>query len=153
MARAFVLVALFWASIAHAEFSIEFATGVHHTDDANLLLVDFTRSARPLFGQSSYWQYNAGAWSGSRRAYIIGIARGLQWDKRNWHFRLSTGVSLISNTSDMLSTAFQFYEQVMAQRRVGNHGVALSYRHWSNANIKRPNYGMDFLGVQVDINW
>ncbi|MEE9595841.1 MAG: acyloxyacyl hydrolase [Acidiferrobacterales bacterium] len=56
-------------------------------------------------------------------------------------------------TSEMLSTAFQFYEQAMARRQFGNHGIALSYRHWSNAYIKRPNYGMDFLGVQMDLNW
>jgi len=53
----------------------------------------------------------------------------------------------------MLSTAFQFYEQAMVRRQFGNHGIALSYRHWSNAYIKRPNYGMDFLGVQMDLNW
>jgi len=84
---------------------------------------------------------------------VVGVARGLQWDRENLHVRLSTGVSLISETSEMLSTAFQFYEQAMVRKQFGNHGIALSYRHWSNAYIKRPNYGMDFLGVQMDLHW
>jgi len=71
---------------------------------------------------------------------------------KNLHVRLSTGVSLISETSEMLSTAFRFYEQAMVRKQFGNHGIALSYRHWSNAYIRRSNYGMDFLGVQMDLH-
>ena len=154
MKRILIIAALLiWMPATHADISVEIATGVHHTEDATLLLLDLTRPADPLFGQTSYWQFNAGGWSGEHEASVVGVARGLQWGRENFHVRLSAGVSLISETSEMLSTAFQFYEQAMVRRQFGDHGIALSYRHWSNGYIKRPNYGMDFLGIQMDLNW
>ena len=148
-----IAVLLIWMPATHADISVEIATGIRHTEDATLLLLDLTRPADLLFGQRSYWQFNAGGWSGEHEASVVGVARGLQWDRENLHVRLSTGVSLISETSEMLSTAFRFYEQAMVRKQFGNHGIALSYRHWSNTYIKRPNYGMDFLGVQMDLHW
>jgi hypothetical protein len=154
MKRILIIAALLiWIPTTHANMGVEVATGVHHTEDATLLLLDLTRPANALFGQTSYWQLNAGGWSGEHKASVVGVARGLQWDSKNVRVRLSAGVSLISETSEMLSTAFQFYEQAMVRRQFGNHGIALSYRHWSNGYIKHPNYGMDFLGIQMDLNW
>ncbi len=148
-----ILALLIWIPATHAEISVEIATGVHNTEDTTLLLLDLTRPADPLFGRESYWQFNTGGWSGDHKASVVGVARGLQWDRENLYARVSVGASLISETSEMLSTAFQFYEQVMVRRQFGNHGIALSYRHWSNAYIKRPNHGMDFLGIELDLNW
>jgi len=154
MKRILIIAALLiWMPATHADITLEIAAGVHRTDDATLLLLDLTRPANPLFGQTSYWQFNAGGWTGDHEASVVGVARGLQWDRENLYARLSVGASLISETSEMLSTAFQFYEQAMVRRQFGNHGIALSYRHWSNAYIKRPNHGMDFLGVEIDLNW
>jgi hypothetical protein len=154
MRRILIIAALLiWMPATQAAISVEVATGVHRTEDATLLLLDLTRPADPLFGQKSYWQFNAGGWSGDHKSGVLGVARGLQWDRENLHVRLSAGASLISETSEMLSTSFQFYEQAMVRTEFGNHGIALSYRHWSNAYIKRPNYGMDFLGLEVDFNW
>lgn len=95
------------------------------------------------------------ALSAIRRApRIVGIARGIQWDQGDGLFiRLSTGTSLISDTSIRLSTAFQLYEQFMAQKNLGNLSIAVSYRHWSNASMKRPNLGMDFLGGHLEYKW
>lgn len=154
MKRILIIAALLiWMPATHADVSVEIATGVHNTEDTILVLFDLTRPADPLFGQESYWQLNVGGWSGDYEAGVVGVARGLQWDRENLHVRLSVGASLISETSEMLSTAFQFYEQAMVRGRFGNHGIALSYRHWSNAYIKRPNHGMDFIGVEMDLHW
>lgn len=153
MKRVLVLAFLIWVPIANAEISVEFARGIRYTDDTSLVLLDITRPTRPLFHQKSYYQFNLGAWDGARRASVVGIARGLQWGSENSYIRVSAGASLISNTSDRLSTALQFYEQAMLRKQLGRYGIALSYRHWSNANIRKPNYGMDFLGVQADFNW
>ena len=153
MKRILIIAALvIWMPATYADVSVEIATGVHRSEDTTLLLLDLTRPADPLFGQKSYWQFNAGGWTGDHEASVVGVARGLQWDREDFHVRLSVGASLISDTSEMLSTAFQFYEQAMVRRQFGNHGIALSYRHWSNAYIKRPNYGMDFLGIEMDLN-
>ncbi len=92
-----IAVLLIWMPATHADISFEIATGVHRTEDATLLLLDLTRPADRLFGQKSYWQFNAGGWSGDHGASVVGVARGLQWDRENLHVRLSTGVSLIRN--------------------------------------------------------
>lgn len=144
---------LLWMPATHADIGVEIGTGVHRTEDTTLLLLDLTRPASSLFGQDSYWQFNAGGWSGEHATSLVGVARGLEWDRETFHVRLSAGISLISETSEMLSTALQFYEQAMVRKQFGNHGVALSYRHWSNGYIKRPNHGMDFLGIETDFHW
>ena len=104
-----IAVLLIWMPATHADISVEIATGVHRTEDATLLLLDLTRPADRLFGQKSYWQFNAGAWSGEHEASVVGVARGLQWDRENLHVRLSTGVSLVCETSEMLAPALLFY--------------------------------------------
>ena len=41
----------------------------------------------------------------------------------------------------------------MIQRHIGGVDLGLSYRHWSNARIKTPNVGMNFLGLQIQTTW
>ena len=148
-----LFVSLFHLSSAYAydepEISMEVGTGIRNTESTNLYLLGVTVPARPLFDTKSYVQYNAGGWDGPNKSSLVGIARGLQWNNKNTRVRLSTGGSFISDTSNRLSTSFQFYEQFMIEHKSGNSTVALSYRHWSNAYMKLPNLGMDFLGLQV----
>ena len=136
------------------ELSVEISQGALYNRNSDLVLLGYTQPAPEFLGQKSYRQINVGAWDGPISASIVGIARGIQWDHGNGSFiRLSTGTSLISDTSYRLATAFQFYEQFLIQKNVGNLSFSLSYRHWSNAFIKRPNYGMDFLGGHIEYKW
>jgi hypothetical protein len=141
---------LFIHSAQAVDMAMEIGSGTFYTKDTNLLLVGITAPADPFLGTNSYHQLNIGGWTGPRNASVVGVAKGLQWDFAHTYVRLSTGGSLISNTSDRLSTAFQFYEQFMIRYNAKGLNIALSYRHWSNANIKEPNYGMDFLGLQIE---
>src|SRR6266849_3210971 len=142
-------IALLSLCSANAQVTIELDHGIIHSRDANLVLLGFTVPAEPLFRSNSYYQFNIGGWTGPRSAYSIGVAGGLQWDFRHTTMRLSLGGSLISNTSDQLSTPFEFYEQFMIQRHIGGVYLGLSCRHWSNAGIKTPNIGMNFIGLQI----
>lgn len=135
------------------ERAAEVATGVFYNQDSSLVVMSATAPSRPFLGQNSYYQLNVGSWGGPYAASFVGFAKGLQWGRSNMYVRLSSGGSLISATSERLSTSFQFYEQLMVHRRIGRGGVALSYRHWSNAGLKKPNLGMDFIGLQIDIDW
>jgi hypothetical protein len=151
-----VFVILFFASGAQAaswEKSLELSAGVFFNEGSNLVLLGVSKQAKDLLGQRSYWQLNAGFWGGEYNANLLGIARGVQLGTRKTFVRLSSGVCLISKVSDRLSTNFQFYEQLMVYRRLGAVGLGLSYRHWSNGSIKMPNWGMDFAGAQLDLNW
>ena len=137
---------------AHAEVTVELGAGVGYTN-SNLLLLGYTEPTRPIWGVSTYTQYNVGAWDGRREASVVGVAKGLEWALGRARLRLSSGASLISETSSRLSSNFEFYEQLMLQHRLSDFDIALSYRHWSNANIKSPNLGMDFIGVQIEHSW
>lgn len=157
-----ILAALFGAeasasldlSVPAPEINVEISSGALYNKQSDLVLLGYTLPAPSLFGLKSYHQVNVGAWDGQLSASVVGIARGLQWDQEDGSFvRLSTGTSLISNTSYRLSTAFQFYEQLTFQKNMGNFTYGVSYRHWSNAFIKRPNYGMDFFGGHVEYRW
>lgn len=142
----------FLGSAARAEMSVEVGRGVVYTD-GTMVLLGLTVPARPVFGASSYWQYNLGGWDGRRETSVGGLARGLEWHLPDTLFRLSSGVSLISATNGRLSSTFEFYEQFLVQKRFADTNIALSYRHWSNANIKLPNLGMDFVGFQMEKKW
>ena len=68
MKRILIIAALvIWMPATYADVSVEIATGVHRSEDTTLLLLDLTRPADPLFGQKSYWQFNAGGWTGEVR--------------------------------------------------------------------------------------
>jgi len=138
---------------AEQDLSLELGTGVLYTDNSSLLMLGLERDDGWLFGLRSYITTNVGAWSGDLGAANVGLAKGVTWNMGGWGYRLSSGVSLISNTSTHLSTAFQFYEQFLVSTSIAGHPVALSYRHWSNGNIKKPNYGVDFLGLETRMTW
>jgi hypothetical protein len=153
------LLGALWVASAHAatndvEFTVEVGAGANHTRHTDLLLLGITRASAPLFGVDSYVQFNAGGWRGRYDTATVGVARGLQWQWGGTRLRASLGGSLISDTEeDRLSTAFQFYEQFAVQRRIGDVGAALSFRHWSNGRIKLPNGGMNFLGLEFEYRW
>lgn len=46
-----------------------------------------------------------------------------------------------------LSTAFQFEDRVAAGLHVGRGELALEYSHYSNADIKKPNEGVDVVAL------
>lgn len=136
------------------EFTLELGEGINHTRETELLLLGVTKPTSPVFGVDTYTQLNIGGWVGRYESVTIGAAKGLQWRWGGTRLRASLGASLISHTEDdRLSTAFQFYEQLAIQRQFGTFGLALSFRHWSNARIKQPNGGMNFLGLELEHHW
>ncbi len=152
------LVVLLLAADAQAlefdQLTLELAGGFNHTRETELLLLGVTKPTSPFLGVDTYTQLNLGGWAGRYDSATIGAAKGLQWRWGDTRLRVSLGASFISKTQeDRLSTAFQFYEQLAVQRPIGNLRVALSYRHWSNARIKQPNGGMNFLGVELEHRW
>jgi hypothetical protein len=146
-------IALLGLPSANAQVTIDIGAGAFQSEGATLVLLGFTIPAERLFGSKSYYQFNAGGWTGSRNAYVIGVARGLQWDIRQTTIRASLGASLISETNDLLSTPFEFYEQFLIQRHIGGVDLGLSCRHWSNGGIRTPNVGMNFIGLQIQTTW
>lgn len=51
------------------------------------------------------------------------------------------------------STAFQFEDRLAAGMHLGDGELALAYTHYSNADIKTPNDGLDILAVGYRHPW
>lgn len=153
------LLGLLMATNVHAadknpKLTVEIGGGLNNTRNSELVLLGLMYDNAPLFGIDSYTQVNLGGWRGRTEAATVGVAKGLRWQWGDTRVHASLGGSLVSDTDDaQLSTAFQFYEQLAVQRQFGDIGAALSYRHWSNGGIKKPNGGMNFLGVEFAYRW
>lgn len=144
-------------AISHAAqgaVNVELAAGVNGNWKSNLLLVGLTREAGTFLGLPTYQELNIGGWGGGEYvSSVAGIAQGLRIPFGATLFEVSTGGSYVSETSRRLSTEFEFYEQFVLRRDIAGTNLALSYRHWSNAGIRYPNRGMDFIGFGLSHSW
>jgi lipid A 3-O-deacylase len=111
-----------------------------------------------------YWDLSAAQWSADAPAGLndslvdIGFTPTLRWqanDLRGVYLEAGIGLHFLSHTSlggRRFSTAFQFGDHLGLGYRFGAKGAYdLSYRfqHHSNADIKKPNAGMDFHQVRL----
>lgn len=111
-----------------------------------------------------YWDLSAAQWSADAPAGLndslvdIGFTPTLRWqanDLRGFYLEGGIGLHFLSHTSlggRRFSTAFQFGDHLGLGYRFGTKGAYdLSYRfqHHSNADIKKPNAGMDFHQVRL----
>lgn len=65
-----------------------------------------------------------------------------------WYFKAGIGVAYLSDTQiagRILSTRFQFEDQLGIGWQHRQHDLSLVYRHYSNAGIEKPNHGIDLV--------
>lgn len=74
------------------------------------------------------------------RAYGIEV-------KSDWYFRAVIGMGLLTKKGKRLGGNFQFTEEV----ELGYKRVGIGYKHISNAGIKKPNLGRDFIQMSINI--
>jgi hypothetical protein len=111
-----------------------------------------------------YWDLSAGQWradapAGQNDSLVdIGLTPTLRWqanDLRGFYIEAGIGVHLLSRTSlggRRFSTAFQFGDHLGFGYRFGAKGaydLGVRIQHHSNADIKKPNAGMDFSQVRL----
>lgn len=140
------------ASPARAELAVSVGNGLNATS-GSLILAGMRFSANPLFGKRSYYELSAGGWDGVYGTALISGARGIEFGGERWRVGGSFGVSLISDTSAALGSAFQFTEHVQVAYRLRRSEMGAFYRHWSNASLKEPNLGVDFAGLIATYRW
>ncbi|HEV8018969.1 MAG TPA: acyloxyacyl hydrolase [Steroidobacteraceae bacterium] len=72
------------------------------------------------------------------------------WERPTWGVYFGAGASYKTETDQLNSTAWNFAWQLAARGRL-SHAVSLelAIRHWSNANIRRPNRGQDFATLAL----
>lgn len=118
---------------------------------------------------SGYWEASFGRWNsdhgpegGSAWVTQLGLTPVLRlypgsWGGR-WFLEGGIGVNVLlpiyRSRSKRFSTAFNFGDHLAVGRRFGEgarHELALRLQHFSNAGIKQPNPGEDF--VQLRYSW
>jgi hypothetical protein len=65
-----------------------------------------------------------------------------------WSLRFGIGAAFLSDTQiagRILSSHFQFEDQLGLEWTSGRHRLGLVYLHYSNAGIEKPNHGLDLL--------
>lgn len=141
-------------------------------EDAQALVVGAiwkTEWAEPFGGGdlSVYWEVSLGRWfadqadgSGSDSAWVtqIGATPVLRWTSRasvHWFVEGGIGANFllpIYRSSDKrFSTSFNFGDHIAVGARFGEydrHELALRIQHFSNAGIKHPNPGENFLQLR-----
>ncbi len=122
------------------------------------------------FGRlSGYWEAAFGRWSsdvdgngGNAWVTQIGVTPVLRLYPRSWGGRwfLEGGIGfnflqpIYRSASKSFSTTFNFGDHLAVGRRFGRdrrHELALRFQHFSNAGIRSPNPGEDFL--QLRYSW
>lgn len=123
----------------------------------------FEGNGRHLTG---YWDFSLARWRGTayegdpnRRQNItsVGITPVLRYqadDGKGWYAEGGIGANLLShvyhNGGKRLSTAFEFGDHLGVGYVFANKwDVALKLQHFSNASIKEPNDGVNFVVLKV----
>ena len=123
----------------------------------------FASNGRHLGG---YWDLSASYWRGTayrnvpgqhQNLAVIGVTPVVRYqrdDKLGWYAEAGIGANLFSelydNDGHQLSTAFQFGDHAgIGYVTPTNWDFGLKIQHFSNASIKRPNGGANFLVVSA----
>jgi len=85
---------------------------------------------------------------GSQFVYAS-ISGGLYLEYSNLFVRGFFGPGLISSTDSRLSTHLQFFSDAGVGVNLDGAILGVGYKHISNASIKQPNLGRDFVYVQA----
>jgi len=113
-----------------------------------------------------YWDASIAQWRGTAYRDVRGqhqnitnigftpVFRYQRDDLKGWYGEGGIGVNLLSelynNDGNRLSTAFQFGDHIGAGYVFDNQWeVGMKIQHFSNASIKKPNSGANFLQLKI----
>jgi lipid A 3-O-deacylase len=122
----------------------------------------FASNGRHLGG---YWDANLAVWrlesyrnvpNLHKNIAVIGLTPVLRYQddsKLGWYAEAGIGVSLLStlykNEDKELSTAFQFADHLGVGYTTAKWDFGLKFQHYSNASIKNPNAGANWVIAKV----
>ena len=149
----YILFTLF-AFSAHAEFS-----GFVGIGDGTLKHQAFERTVSLGWvihpGDAFFVKPEIGGWIGGfgMPSYFVGVPLGFQvWIPATGAFcHMAVGPSWISNPDSELSSHLQFDTEFGFGLQSDKAEIGLIWKHFSNAGLKLPNQGRDFLGLQLRV--
>lgn len=111
--------------------------------------------------QGIYWQYKLGYFgegSGDptrKSSFYASTGPGMLIDLQPVEMRAGYGLAAISNPDSYLGGRFpQFQGEIyLGLRDPKGNGIGVQYEHISSAGIVTPNYGRDFMVLQLSQKW
>lgn len=70
---------------------------------------------------------------------------------KNFYMKGTEGFSYISQTNRLLATNFEFNEQGSIGVKFPKFSIGFLFSHFSNAGIRQPNIGQDFMGFEANL--
>lgn len=140
---ALVFIVLCFTVIAEENVTLKFGSGLNHNPQAALYSLGFENG----FKRSKYFhKVDFGFWTDAEArnsssifgSFLIGRRFGTL---RSLNVSLLAGVLIMSGPDRVLATPFQLTEEVS----VGYQRFSIGIKHISNAAIKTPNLGRDFI--------
>lgn len=153
---------------AHAVDSMSLELGTGNNTDMGRVGVQWNWNKKWPLGNtwvvSGYWDASFGYWrgdrdvSGAQDIYDIGFTPVFRLSGNKpagWYAEAGIGAHLLSetriNNRRQFSTAFQFGDHIGIGYRFGARGeydLGYRFQHLSNADIKKPNNGIDFNQIR-----
>jgi len=140
---------------------VELGRGEDHTNLLRIFVTDRWReAARALGGDwqfAGYWEISAGVWDNKEESSAdLGATPVFRFERRSLYVEGAIGFHLVQthvSASRTFSTAFQFGDHIGFGLRSRHWDWSLRLQHLSNASIRRPNPGINFvlLRLQYDL--
>lgn len=129
--------------------NLYYAFGVDQTKETRVFSFGTTYPQTWLIQQ----RIDTGGWISNQSSSFYGTYQiGTISSNSVLYAEVFSGPSLISNTDNRLSTVLQFKHDigigVLGKDKVG---IGINYSHLSNAGIKLPNAGRDFILIKLTI--
>ena len=135
------ILALLWLPAYAGEIEFRTGVGLNRASTSALYSVGYVRR----FDKHYMSRLDMGYWSDSKLGHksstYASLSVGRMIGNRNGLYAsIYMGVAFISHPDILLSTNFQFTEEVA----LGYRDAEIIFKHFSNAGIKKPNLGRDY---------
>jgi hypothetical protein len=135
---------------------VEAGPGFSKSADSTVFLLRYDHNTSRLFKHDSFYEGVLAHWTGSNRAEVIGLARGILWNTgKDQDLRATFGLLGTSRTTEHLGTRFQFYFRFAYDRKIFRRDVSLALIHISNGKLifgwDGPNSGENFITLSVGL--
>lgn len=137
-----------------SEFNFKYGIGVLLPTDSVSQVKHFSAEVVDPVSKHVKQKAGLGLWADphSKRssAGYLSYSLGIRAEPSIFYLESFWGVSLISNTDGRLSLPFNFTQDFgVGLRDSEGRLVGANYKHFSNAGLKTPNHGRDFVSIQV----
>ena len=135
----------------------ELGRGEDHTNLLRIAVTDRWREVPRELGAgwsfAGYWEISTGVWDNSHESTAdVAATPVFRFERSSFYVEGAIGFHLVQthvSASRTFSTAFQFGDHIGAGLRSRHWDWSMRLQHLSNASIRRPNPGINFLLLRL----